>query len=69
MKYAIVIERGSTNFSAYVPDLPGCIATGRSPEDVRKRITEAIEFHLEGMRLRGEPLPEPSSACEYVEAM
>jgi len=68
MKYAIVIERGSTNFSAYVPDLPGCIATGRSLEDVRKLMAEAIDFHLEGMRLRGEPVPEPSSACEYVEA-
>lgn len=67
MKYAIVIERGPRNFCAYVPDLPGCIATGKSLDETRRLIAEAIEFHLEGARLRGEPVPEPSSACEYVE--
>ena len=68
MRYAIVIERGSKNFSAYVPNLPGCIATGKSLDETRQMIAEAIEFHLEGIRFRGEPVPEPSSACEDVEA-
>lgn len=68
MRYAIAIERGPKNFSAYVPDLPGCIAAGKSLDDTRRPIAEAIEFHLEGIRLRGEPVLEPSSGCEYVEA-
>lgn len=63
----MVIENASENFSAYVPDLPGCIATGKSLDETRRMISEAIGFHLEGLRLRREPIPEPSSACEYVE--
>ena len=67
MKYAVVIERTDTKFSAYVPDLPGCIATGKTYEDVELLIREAIEYHLEGMKQDGEPIPLPSSAVEYVE--
>jgi len=67
MKYAVVIESAGTNFSAYVPDLPGCIATGQSMEEVEREIRSAIQFHLEGMKQNGLPIPEPSSAVEYVE--
>ncbi len=65
-RYAVVIEKGSNNYSAYVPDLPGCVSTGRSLEDVTRNIREAIELHLEGMRAEGLPIPEPSQV-EYVE--
>lgn len=67
MKYAIVIEKAEKNFSAYVPDLPGCIATGETVEQVEQQIREAIEFHLEGMREDGESIPPPSSHVEYVD--
>ena len=67
MKYAIVIERAETNYSAYVPDLPGCVATGSTIEEVEQQIREAIEFHLDGMREDGEPIPPPSSQVEYVD--
>lgn len=67
MKYAIVIEKADTNYSAYVPDLPGCVATGSSVPQVECEIREAIAFHLEGMRADGEPIPPPSSSVEYVE--
>lgn len=67
MKYAVVIEDAGSNFSAYVPDLPGCTATGQSIEDVENEIRAAIEFHLEGMKQDGLPIPKPSSAVEYVE--
>lgn len=67
MRYAIVIEKAAANFSAYVPDLPGCVATGDSVEDLESRIREAIEFHLEGLRADGLPPPIPSSQVEYVE--
>ena len=67
MRYAIVIEQGENNFSAYVPDLPGCVATGATVEEVEREIQEAIEFHLEGMRADGLPIPKPSSRVEYVE--
>jgi len=67
MKYAIVIEKAESNFSAYVPDLPGCVATGSTIEEVEQEIREAIEFHLEGMREDGEPIPPPSSHVEYVD--
>jgi len=66
-KYAIVIEKGPNNYSAYVPDLPGCITTGKTLEEVQRNIREAIELHLEGMREDGEPIPEPSTAVAYVE--
>jgi predicted RNase H-like HicB family nuclease len=67
MKYAIVIEKAENNYSAYVPDLPGCIATGATMEEVEQHIREAIEFHLNGMKEDEEPIPPPSSHVEYVD--
>ena len=61
MKYAVVIEKAWSNYSAYVPDLPGCAATGSNVEEVDKEIREAIEFHIAGMRGDGEIVPEPSN--------
>ena len=60
MKYTVVIERTSNNYAVYVPDLPGCVATAGTRKEVLKEIREAIEFHIEGMRADGEPVPEPS---------
>lgn len=68
MRYAVIIERGERNFSAYVPDLPGCIATGVTLEEVKRRMSEAVEIHLRGMREDGLPIPEPTSLADYVEA-
>lgn len=68
MRYAVVIERAANNFSAYVPDLPGCVATGQTIEEVTKEIADAIDFHIEGLRLRGSLIPQPTSRAEYVEA-
>lgn len=67
MRYAIVIEQAGDNFSAYVPDLPGCVATGGTVEEVERLIRQAIEFHMEGMRGDGEAIPLPSSRVDYVE--
>jgi predicted RNase H-like HicB family nuclease len=67
MRYAIVIENAGPNFSAYVPDLPGCVATGATVDEVQREIREAIELHLEGMREDGDPIPPPSSSVQYVE--
>ena len=67
MRYAIVIEKAGGNFSAYVPDLPGCVATGATVAEVESQIREAIELHLKGMRDDGTPIPPPSSRVEYVE--
>ena len=67
MRYAIVIENAGNNFSAYVPDLPGCVATGATLEEAEQAIREAIEFHLEGLREDGAPIPVPSSRVNYVE--
>ena len=67
MKYAVVIENAGTNFSAYVPDLPGCVATGQSFEETENEIRLAIQFHLDGMKQNGRPIPKPSSIVEYVE--
>ena len=67
MRYAVVIEHAGNNYSAYVPDLPGCVATGASFEEVETQIREAIEFHLEGMREDGVAIPSPQSRVEYVE--
>jgi predicted RNase H-like HicB family nuclease len=67
MRYAIVIEKAENNYSAYVPDLPGCVATGASVEEVEAQIRKAIEFHLEGMREDGVPIPVPQSRVEYVD--
>ena len=67
MRYAVVIENAGSNYSAYVPDLPGCIATGATEVEVEQQIREAIEFHLDGMREDGTPIPPPSSRVEYSE--
>jgi predicted RNase H-like HicB family nuclease len=67
MRYAIVIENAGSNYSAYVPDLPGCVATGATVKEVEESIREAIELHLEGMRKDGTPIPPPSSRVEYVD--
>ncbi len=67
MRYAIVIEQAEANFSAYVPDLPGCVATGATIAETEQAIREAIEFHLEGLRDDGEPIPPPTSRVDYVE--
>ena len=67
MRYAIVIEKAENNYAAYVPDLPGCVATGQTIEETEKEIREAIDLHLRGMREDGLPIPEPSSSVDYVE--
>lgn len=67
MRYAIVIEKTPNNYSAYVPDLPGCIATAITVEETRTEIRAAIQFHLDALREDGLPIPTPSTLCEYVE--
>jgi predicted RNase H-like HicB family nuclease len=67
IRYAVIVEEGENSFGAYVPDLPGCAAVGETREEVMQLIQEAIEFHIEGMRENGQPIPEPSSSIEYVE--
>jgi predicted RNase H-like HicB family nuclease len=67
MRYAVVIESAGSNYSAYVPDLPGCVATGASLAEAEAAIREAIAFHLDGLREDGVPIPMPSSKVEYVE--
>ena len=67
VKYTVVIERAPTNYAAYVPDLPGCVATGDTREELLKEIREAIEFHIESLREHGEPVPEPQSTAAVVE--
>ena len=66
MKYAVIYEKGKTGYGAYVPDLPGCVAVGKTLKLVQKRIREAIELHLEGMREDGDPVPEPTSIADNV---
>ncbi|MCD6681500.1 MAG: type II toxin-antitoxin system HicB family antitoxin [Burkholderiaceae bacterium] len=66
MQYLVVIERGPTSYGAYVPDLPGCVAVGESREEVETLIQEAIEFHIEGLRADGHPVPEPKSTSQFV---
>jgi predicted RNase H-like HicB family nuclease len=67
MRYAIVIEKADRSYSAYVPDLPGCIAVGDTVPEVQQLIREAIEFHLAGMREDGEAIPPPSSQVDYID--
>ncbi len=67
MRYAVVVERTEGNYSAYVPDLPGCIATGATVAEVEAAIREAIVFHVEGLRAGGLPVPAPASQVAYVE--
>jgi predicted RNase H-like HicB family nuclease len=67
MRYAVIVEEGENSFGAYVPDLPGCVAAAETKEEVLELIQEAIEFHIEGLREDGQPIPEPASSIEYVE--
>jgi predicted RNase H-like HicB family nuclease len=66
-RYAIVVERAEGNFAAYVPDLPGCIATGKTVEATEQLLREAIEIHIAGLREDGLPVPEPASVVDYLE--
>lgn len=68
MRFAVVIEKAAGNYSGYVPDLPGCVATGATVAAVEQEIREAIRFHIEGMKEDGQPVPEPTTIAEYVEA-
>jgi predicted RNase H-like HicB family nuclease len=67
MRYAIVIEKTDSNYSAYVPDLPGCIATAATVKEVEEEIREAIRFHIDGLREDGLPIPAPTSIAEYAD--
>ncbi|MDP9272480.1 MAG: type II toxin-antitoxin system HicB family antitoxin [Chloroflexota bacterium] len=67
MKYTVVYERTPRNYSAYVPDLPGCVAAAKTKEETRRLIREAIEMHIEAMREDGEPIPDPGNATEVIE--
>jgi predicted RNase H-like HicB family nuclease len=68
MRYALVSEKAESNFSAYAPDLPGCVATGETVADVEREMREAIRFHIDGLREDGLPVPAPTSIAEYIEA-
>jgi predicted RNase H-like HicB family nuclease len=67
MKYTVVFEKAPDNWAAYVPDLPGCVTTAPTIEEARRLIAEAIEFHIEGLRVDGEPVPEPTTVADTVE--
>ena len=67
MRYAVVVEKAGNNYSAYVPDLPGCIATGGSIKEAEREISKAIKFHIDGLREDGLPVPVASSVVEYME--
>jgi predicted RNase H-like HicB family nuclease len=67
MRYLVVVEQGPTSFGAYVPDLPGCVAAGETREEALELIREAIEFHIEGLRQNGQPVPPPSSTSAVVD--
>ncbi|MGV8074351.1 MAG: type II toxin-antitoxin system HicB family antitoxin [Syntrophobacteraceae bacterium] len=66
MRYSAVIEKGKKNYSAYLPDVPGCIATGRTPEITLRHLAEALEMHLAGLREDGLPIPEPRTEVDYI---
>jgi len=66
-KYAVIIEHGPNNLSAYVPDLPGCITTGKTREEIEQNIREAIELHIHGLREEGQSIPEPHTDVAYVD--
>jgi predicted RNase H-like HicB family nuclease len=66
-RYAVVIEQGPDNLSAYVPDLPGCVTTGKTVEEIERNIREAIALHLEGLREDGVPIPEPTTVALEIE--
>lgn len=66
-RFLIVVEKAGNNFSAYSPDLPGCVATGATPEETKARMKAAINMHIQGLRQDRQPIPEPSAMAEYVE--
>jgi len=66
MKYLIVIEKAGKNYSAYIPDIPGCVATGKTPEEVKQTIKEALEFHMEGLAEDGMKAPKAAAQAEYI---
>ena len=66
MKYAVVFEKSATGYAAYVPDLPGCITTGKTKEETERLIREAIRYHIESLREHGEPVPQPTTETQYV---
>jgi predicted RNase H-like HicB family nuclease len=68
MRYAVVIEKAEGNYSAYVPDLPGCVATGATVKVVESELRDAIRFHIEGLKSDGLPVPAPTSIADYIEA-
>jgi predicted RNase H-like HicB family nuclease len=68
MRYAVVIEKADGNYSAYVPDLPGCVATGATVKDAEREIREAIRFHIDGLKEDGQPIPQATTIADYVEA-
>ena len=68
MRYAVVIEKAGGNFSGYVPDLPGCVATGETVEAVEQELKEAIRFHIDGLKEDGLPVPPPTAVADYVDA-
>ena len=67
-RYAVVIEKADANYSTYVPDLPGCVATAETVEAIEGEIRAAIRFHIDGLEADGQPVPEPTSIAEYIEA-
>jgi predicted RNase H-like HicB family nuclease len=67
MRYAVLIEVANSNYSAYVPDLPDCVATGRTVEETERNVKQAIRMHIEGLCADGLPVPEPKSICEYID--
>ncbi len=67
MRYAVVIEKAKRNYSAYAPDIPGCVAAGKTVKETKKLMREAIEFHLEGMMLDGDAVPKPTSSCCFLD--
>ena len=68
MRYGVVIEKAEGNYSAYVPDLPGCVATGATVPEAEQEMREAIRFHIDGLKEDGLPVPQPTSIADYVEA-
>ncbi len=69
MRYAVVIEKAESNYSVYVPDLPGCVAAGSTIKEAENEIREAVKFHIDGMKDDGLPIPAPSSSVEYIEVV
>ncbi|MBE9045750.1 type II toxin-antitoxin system HicB family antitoxin [Pleurocapsales cyanobacterium LEGE 10410] len=67
MRYPIIIEKAKNNYAAYSPDVPGCVATGKTIEEVKQQFAEALEFHFEGLREDNEPIPQPRTLLDYIE--